>query len=153
MNRWSSLQRELYKIIDEKISFQIHIAVDRMDIFNSLTRYWITVGDETVFDYPKNFVQKTENGKIVTNLSGERLLYPYETDVPRISRLIREYIDTPKELVFDKKFERDLWNLTDILKAADRRNGKRRLDKLKERTDNSAALKIIELRCSKEKSD
>ena len=64
MNRWSSLQRELYKIIDEKISFQIHIAVDRMDIFNSLTRYWITVGDETVFDYPKNFVQKTENGKI-----------------------------------------------------------------------------------------
>ena len=84
MKRWSSLQRELYKIIDEKISFQIHIAVDRMDIFNSLTRYWITVGDETVFDYPKNFVQKTENGKIVTNRSGERLLYPYETDVPRI---------------------------------------------------------------------
>lgn len=149
MKRWSSLQRELYKIVDDKIEFQIHIAVDRMDQFNSLTRYWITVGDETVFDYPKNFVHKTENGKIVTNHGGQRLLYPYESDVPRISKLIREYIDTPKELVFNKKFERDLWNLTDILKAADRRNGKRRLELLKERTDSSAALKIIELRCKK----
>lgn len=149
MKRWSSLQRELYKIVDEKIDFQIHVAVDRMDLFNSLTRYWITVGDETVFDYPKKFVQKTESGKIVTNLGGQRLLYPYESDVPRISKLIREYIDTPKESVFHKKFERDLWNLTDILKAADRRNGKRRLEQLRERTDNSAALKIIELRCKK----
>ena len=45
MRRWSSLQRELYKIVDDKIDFQIHVAVDRMDEFNALTRYWITVGD------------------------------------------------------------------------------------------------------------
>lgn len=44
MKRWSSLQRELYKIVDDKIDFQIHIALDRMDVNNSLARYWITIG-------------------------------------------------------------------------------------------------------------
>ncbi|MDE6690614.1 MAG: hypothetical protein K2K04_01465 [Clostridia bacterium] len=63
-----------------------------------------------------------------------------------ISDLIREYIDTPTDELFDKKFGTDKWKLTEILKAADKRIGKRRLDELALNTDSEAAKRIIDLR-------
>ena len=44
MKRGSSLQSELYKIIDENIGFQIHLSVYRMSCQHGsadLPRYWI----------------------------------------------------------------------------------------------------------------
>jgi len=58
---------------------------------------------------------------------------PYVTDVPDISNLIREYIDTPKAALLAKTLENDHWGLTDILKASDKRIGRRRLLELKDR--------------------
>jgi len=60
--------------------------------------------------------------------------------------LIREYIDTPKDEILSKVFENDYWGLINILRAADRRIGGRRLDWLKKKTHNIAANKIIEAR-------
>ncbi|MDR1895538.1 MAG: hypothetical protein LBR10_01955, partial [Prevotellaceae bacterium] len=45
-----------------------------------------------------------------------------------------------------KNFEKDKWGLTDILKAADRRIGVRRLSRLKSKTQNIAAGKVIDER-------
>ena len=149
MKRWSSLQRELYKLIDEHIKFQIHLSKYRMNSQYGLTdlpRYWITLGDEIIFDYPKQFVDKEETGNVIKNLKGEKLYYPYQTDISNISELIREYINTPKEEVFAKHFENDNWGLINILKSADKRFGKRRLARLKRKTKNKTAHKIIEYR-------
>ncbi|WP_297957948.1 hypothetical protein [uncultured Ruminococcus sp.] len=149
MKRWSSLQRELYKIIDENIGFRIHLSVYRMSSQHGsadLPRYWITLDDEIIFDYPKQFVFKDETGSFIKNLSGEKMYYPYQTDIPDISALIREYIDTPKDEVFSKHFDNDHWGLINILKAADRRFGRTRLDLLQKRMDNKAALKVLERR-------
>ena len=156
MKRWSSLQRELYKIIDEQINFQIHLSKYRMQSqygSTDLPRYWITLDNEIIFDYPKQFVDKNNNGEITLrngnitrNLNGDIAYYPYQTDISEISNLIREYIDTPKEEVFTNHFENDYWGLVNILKAADKRIGKRRLELLKKRTKNKAAQKIIEQR-------
>lgn len=148
MKRWSKLQRDLYSIIDPKLDFQIHCNKYRMQSRyggTDLPRYWITLGDEIIFDYPKQFVNK--NGDI-KNLSQNKAneFYPYENDVSEISNLIREYICTPKDEVFDKHFENDYWGFINILKAADKRNGQRRLERLKHKTDNRAANKIILLR-------
>lgn len=74
------------------------------------------------------------------------MYYPYQTDIPDISALIREYIDTPKDEVFSKHFDNDYWGLINILKAADRRFGRTRLDRLQKRLDNKAALKVLERR-------
>ena len=137
MKRWSSLQRELYKIIDDKINFQIHLSVYRMNSGRGsadLPRYWITLDKEIVFDYPKQFIIANDD---------ETVLYPYQTDVPEISDLIREYIDTPKSEVFEKKFLNDKWGLSDILKSADKRFGKKKLQLLQKETTSSAARKII----------
>jgi hypothetical protein len=109
----------------------------------NLPRYWITLEKKILWDYPKNFVTKdgTKNylDKIIQG-------YPYSSDVPDISDLLREYIGTPKEIIYEKHFENDKWRLINILKSADRRIGKRRLLKLKNKTHNIAGNKIIEER-------
>ncbi len=144
--RWSKLQREIYKIITEDINFQIHCSTYRMDSrygSTDLPRYWITLDKEIIFDYPKQFVT---NDGTVKNLSGFEAIYPYKTDISDISDLIREYIDTPKEQLLSKTFTNDYWGLINILRAADRRIGIRRLEDLKKKTHNIAANKVMEAR-------
>lgn len=94
----------------------------------NIPRYWITLDKEIIFDYPKQFV--TEEGKI-KNLSGAESYYPYTTDISDISDLIREYIDTSKSELLTKIFDNDCWGIINILRAADRRIGERRIKELK----------------------
>ena len=153
MKRWSSLQREIYKLIDKQIDFQMHLSIYRMNSqygSTDLPRFWITLGDEIIFDYPKQFVDKDESGAFIKNLKGERLYYPYQTEISDISKLIREYIDTTKEDVYSKHFANDHWDLINILKAADKRFGKRRLELLKIKTESKTTQKIIEYRLNAE---
>lgn len=148
MKRWSKLQKELYLIIDPDLDFQIHCAKYRMNSqygSTELPRYWITLGKEIIFDYPKQFID--ENGNIC-DLNGKvsNCPYPYKTDISEISGIIREYIDTPKNEIFDKSFEDDHFGIIPILKASDKRIGKKRLEILKNRTENKVTDKIIDLR-------
>ena len=79
--------------------------------------------------------------------------YPYTDVISEISNLIREYIDTGKEELLNKEFINDKWELTNILKAADRRIGKRRLNELSnnilENNYHQAITKIIATRLNK----
>lgn len=148
MKRWSKLQNELYLITDPDIDFQIHCSVYRMHSQRGsvdLPRYWITLNGEIIFDYPKQFINP--NGEL-KNLSSDNsaVPYPYKNDISDISDLIREYIDTPVSEIMTKHFERDYWGLANILRAADRRIGMRRLDTLRRRKGNIAAQKIISAR-------
>jgi hypothetical protein len=103
-----------------------------------LPRYWITFQKDIVWDYPRHFM----TDELIQ-------IYPYGGDISSFSDVIREYIDTPKELLFDKAFDKDKWGLTDILKSVDRRIGKRRLVRLSETLNNSSISKIIGERLSK----
>lgn len=67
MKPWSKLQRDLYKIIDKSINFQIHCVAYRIgNQMNSAghPRYWITLGKEILWEYPKNFLY--EDGTKIT---------------------------------------------------------------------------------------
>ncbi|MDR1896990.1 MAG: hypothetical protein LBR10_09405 [Prevotellaceae bacterium] len=146
---WSKLQREIYDLISSDINFQIHCVAYPMRSRTSrgstdIPRYWITLGKEIIWDYPKDFLAKAGSTE---DCSGKvHPYYPFTTDIHDISDLIREYIDTPQKALFDKNFEKDKWGLTDILKAADRRIGVRRLSRLKSKTQNIAAGKVIDER-------
>ncbi len=143
MKRWSRLQKRLYEITDPALDFQIHLTMYRMQSrygSTDLPRYWITLGKEIIFDYPSRF-RNTEG--LVQNLSGKEVYYPYENDISAISDLIEAYLNTEKEMLFSRHFEQDFWGLANILKAADRRIGRRRLLLLKQKTHNQAAQKII----------
>jgi hypothetical protein len=110
-----------------------------------LPRYWFQIGKETIWDYPKDFLMDSEyfiGDQKMTLVD----IYPYDNEISAISNIIREYIDTPKEIVFEKVFERDKWGLTDMLKASDRRIGKERLKLLNEKSVGEAVHKIIAAR-------
>jgi len=162
---WSKLQKEVYDLIDPDIDFQLQCRTCRLH-WNSgdmPTHYWVSLGKETLWEYPKQFVKRytrvfeTErNSPITINESyvvgskgGHCQPYPYITDISEISDVIREYIDTPRDELFDKEFENDFWEITDLLRAADRRIGKERLKLLRERTVNDAACIIINTRLAK----
>jgi len=149
MKRWSKLQKELYLVIDPSLDFQIHCSAYRMKSQHGSTdlpRYWITLGKNIIFDYPKQFINQEielpeEWNKKNKNTLGD--YYPYHNDVSSISELIREYIDTPVKELLDKKFESDAWALTDILKAADKRIGNKRLVDKFEDTDSEVVKSIL----------
>ncbi len=132
---WSKLQRDIYKLIDDRINLQIQCRAYRMPESIStnpqIPRYWVTLGKEIIFDVPKN----AETGGYDPNQ-----LYIF---IPLISQLIRDYINSPLDGLVEKKFDEDTFGFTDILKAADRRIGKRQWDKLP-RTE--AVQKIIAAR-------
>lgn len=153
--RWSKLARELYKIIDPTINFQIHCTAYPMKSrrgSSDLPRYFITLDSEIIFDYPKNFA--TPSGDI-KNLRPAPIAqnYPYNNDISAISELIRDYINTPKDEILHKHFEYDFWGLANILRAADVRIGVRRLEILRKKTHNIAACKVIDARLTARKAD
>ncbi|MCG8565709.1 MAG: hypothetical protein MI747_11580 [Desulfobacterales bacterium] len=144
MKRWSKLQKQLYDLRSSEINFQIHCSVYRMKSQRGNTdipRYWITLDKEIIWDYPRDFMDQPPSAT-----RKDPRNYPHENDISDISALFREYIDTPKSKLLDKNFENDHWGLMDILRAADRRFGARRLRTLKEKLKSRAALKIINRR-------
>lgn len=123
MKPWSKLQSKLYNLMSDNVHFQIHCSVYRMQSqygSTDLPRYWITIGKEIIWDYPKQFIK---DGKLRTT-DGTELHYPYENEISDISNLIREYIDTPKSDLLTKTFTHDKWFVTPLFLANDRRLGK-----------------------------
>ena len=128
---WSMLQRDIYKLLlNKELKLQINCTVLRFchhDV-DGAPKYWITLGRGR----DKETIWRSEKG-IFSSISS-------------LSNLMREYIDTPEEHIFEKVFEADKWGLTDILKAADRRISKQRLDELRAKTENAAVIKVLNKR-------
>ena len=142
MSRWSKLQKRLYILISPEIDLQIHCVVYRMQSQRGsagLPRYWITLDKEIIWEYPKLIFKHPQLGKYIH----KKKAYPHTTDINDISDLIREYIDTPIEELLEKECANDYWGLINILKAADRRFGRRRFGLLKKKIGNKAARKVI----------
>ena len=149
--RWSKLQKELYLVRASGINFQIHCcnyslsgATHRTQV--TAPRYWISLDKEIIWDWPHDFKKGPHYRRRI-------FAYPYSDEISDISNLMREYIDTPKDQLMSRQFENDYWGLINILRAADRRIGQRRLKALKSKTGNKAARKIIEQRMKKNETD
>lgn len=139
--RWSKLQSRLYNLMDEKAEFQIHCALYEMNSNdgyhgNKLPRYFITIGKDVVFDYPKQFDMTLKYGWNS---------YPWDCDISDISDMIEAYIECPENELM-QPFTDDKWGITDILRACDRRIGKRRLIQMHDETENAVVREIIEKR-------
>jgi hypothetical protein len=150
MARWSKLQSAFYRVVTRDVRVQLQCRVVRMNSGSgstNLPRYWITLDKETIWSYPDQFAIPGGGTKRVD--SAKVTYYPYVTDVPAISELIREYIDTPVGELLSKQFSNDHWGLVNILRAADRRIGQRQLPSLRRKVHNIAALKVIDARLSK----
>ena len=144
--RWSKLQSRVYNIMDPALNFQIHCALYEMNSNNGyhgskLPRYWITIGKDIVFDYPKQFDTTYKYG---------RNSYPWDTDISNISDSIEEYLQTPRNELLEQ-FSNDKCKVTDILRLCDRRIGKRQLLKMYDTLENETLKNIVRLRLNNNK--
>ena len=162
--RWSKLGRDIKALFAPGLPLQIHCNARPPNCkfpqgTTRFPRYWITLGKETIFDYPSDFLELIDHEAADwemsrSDASGQITVwnsYPFEKHgVSEISCLIRDYIDRPKEALMEP-FENDRWGLADILRAADRRIGKQRLREMQ--TENPGARKIISLRLGQDKKE
>jgi len=152
MKRFSKLKKRIESLFSPEINLRVYCTVNPIN--NSFwgycnPQYKIVLNKEVIFDFINDFRglrKPVEEGNYWAKEGGEPIWYE---DVSLISALIREYIDTPADKLFDHVFENDYFGLTDILKAADRRIGKKRLLLLKDRTTSQAAEKIVAARLGK----
>lgn len=152
---WSKLKKEVTKLWIDDVNVDIHQAVYRMDSqrgSTDLPRYFVTLNKEIIFDYPKMFLNYTN---YQTQYRGEtreytvRDTYPHINDVSELSELLRTYIDTPKEKLLNP-IEKDIWGITDVCRALDKRLGKAKLESWAKTLDqNSPAHLILKARFSK----
>jgi hypothetical protein len=140
--RWSKLQKQIYQLVDSSVPLRIQcIDVGRSADRGSLRRlglYRVHLGKCLIWNFPEGFVRPAQ-------------IYPdggdcFSYTASDINRVIREYIDTPKDQLPEKKFDRDWFGLTTILKAADRRLGRQRLMAWFKDSEDPAIVDILTLR-------
>lgn len=143
---WSKLQKQLYLIIDKESKFQIHCSVLKTTsawtvgqkkgcISNKrerIPRFWIVVGDdkEVIWDFPKNFLDspsQIENPYWDTNKYPNTIneTYFWDKNYKWVAETIRYYLDTPRNELLTRKYEKDKYGLTEVLRKYDRRISKK----------------------------
>lgn len=130
---WSKLQKQLYKIMDPTVNFQMHCSVfktksawnagQKVGISKkkeSIPHYWITVNNETVWDFPNNYI---DNDSLVDGFTLKET-YFYPNNYNWVADVLRNYINTPKEKLLTIEFDNDKFGLVDVLRKYDRRISK-----------------------------
>jgi len=150
--RWSKLKKEIESLFVSGLNLDLHcIDVNRsIEAKNgnmgeglsmlSLGNYKVNLDKETIWNFPKDF--KNPNWELWPEGN------PWKYSVSEINVLVREYIDTPKEKLLSKTFSDDLFGLTKILLAADRRISVERLEEYFNEHPNQFAAKVLAKRIS-----
>ena len=100
--------------------------------------FTVQLGREVIWNFPRQFVTK-------------KTIYPdggdaYSYGVRDLNELLRDYLDTRKDVLLKKEFVRDYYGMTHILKAADRRLGFERLQKHFENCELDFVKKVLSVR-------
>lgn len=141
--RWSKIKKKIEDLFDENLNLQIHCTFYTITTkhfsFNS-PRYWLVLDKEIIFDFPGQFFRKGSPDTRIEFLDEEGGL---------ISSLLQCYVELPRDQLLTGELPRDRWGVADILRAADRRIGKNKLQmKFQEAAEDSAVKKIIMKRFS-----
>ncbi|BCE02661.1 hypothetical protein [Marinicellulosiphila megalodicopiae] len=155
--RWSKLKKEIESLFEPELRLDLHcVDVNRsIDAKNgnsgeglsmlSLGNYFVNLNQETIWNFPKDFkepsFEKWPDGN------------PWKYSVSEINLLVRDYIDTPKDKLLNQEFEEDLFGLTKILLAADRRISMNKLQDYFKQNPNECGLKVLNQRASNKSSN
>ena len=151
MPRFSKLKKRIESLFHPDLDLKVYCNTYYKGgcfICKSHPRFWIVFNKEIIFDFIKDFmdlrIPDPEN-KFMWESGGRHVYYQ---DISNINCMVAKYIEVPKDKIFDHAFPDDYFGLTDILKAADRRIGKKRLLILRNKTQSESAKKVIEARFS-----
>jgi hypothetical protein len=122
---WSKLKSRVEALWSDTLPLSIHCtrydlgAHAGTSLHAHASRHWITLSKRIVWDFPGPFLRPDRaRGGPVEHAS---IHHPNGGTV--IGELLRQYLDRPRPALFEP-FGEDLWELTDMLRAADRRVGK-----------------------------
>lgn len=130
--RWSKLARDLEALFAPDLDLKLRCSIVRMQSEHGgtpLPRYSLDLDGESIWHYPGQF-------------PGSSPHFPHETDVGDISQLFRDYVNAPA----GAELPQDRWGLRDVLRAADRRLGRRGLEALGRTTASEAARTVVRRR-------
>lgn len=135
----------MHGIFDTNIRLQFHCAVYRIPghVDTVCPRYYLMLNGEIIWDWPKDY-----SG----DLSYEEMYLVYRSSASDLSELIAEYLNADRRTALNLK---DGWGIFDILRASDRRIGRRQWDGLLENINpkvSNAVEKIINTRKISKKS-
>jgi len=131
--RWSQLRVQIEALFDPALKLQLHCTAQRGEDGASIGRYWFVLNKENIWDEPQRISRMLVEGSP-------------NSDASIMGAIIREYLGLSREALLEYLHPDDRWGLVEVLQAADRRIGKRRLPAMKSRFSCRAALRILEQR-------
>lgn len=142
--RWSKLKKPIEDLFVQGLPLQIHCTEIRTTPRNEgslaevLGVFTIRLGKEIIWKFPRQFV----NEETIYPDGG----HPYSFGVRDLNELLRDYLDTPKNVLLKKEFSRDYFGMTNILKSADRRIGLERLLQHFKNCEQNSVIKVVTVR-------
>ena len=142
--RWSKLQKKIYGLIDPAINLQIHCIKYRVPGFcgmQEFPRYFVTLDGQTIFDWPKDY-------PLGDRFHCEKLdtLYLYTWCAADISGVLSEYLNANE---VTRMTMTDPWGIVDIIRAADRRIGQRRWERVFASSNSAGKLVLLARKAAK----
>lgn len=118
---WSKLKSRVEALWADNLPLAIHCTSypwPHPGRPEQISRHWITLSKRIVWDFPGPFLSddRARGGPVVDASSH----FPNGGSI--IGEVLRQYLDRPRAALFEP-FDDDRWELTDILRAADRRIG------------------------------
>lgn len=142
--RWSKLKSKTEALFVDGLRLHIQCSEIRTTWNNDgslvevLGTFTVRLEKELIWNFPKQFVSywtEYPNG-------GNH----YSYGVSDINNLLRDYLDTPKAELPDKKFVTDYFGITEILKCADRRLGLKALERHFKGSEKQFTHTVLEAR-------
>jgi hypothetical protein len=126
MKPWSKLKSRIESLWSDDLAMSVHCTSYPYNSPGSpirVSRHWITLDKIILWDFPGPFLSvDRKRGGHVQNAEPH-----FANGGSIIGELICEYLDRPRDQLV-LPFAADLWEFTDILRAADRRMGRATLE-------------------------
>lgn len=141
--QWSKFKKRVEALWADDLDMVIHCTAYRHSTNHDsyeIPRFWVVLNGNTIWDFPGPFIEDTNTGRLPD-------IRYWLDNQSFASFVLREYLDLPRDKLFEPIHQYDQWELGDILRAADRRIGKNRLlEWAKTLDEENPARKVIEAR-------
>jgi hypothetical protein len=146
MERWSKLEVRLRRLADPALGFRVRFTRYRAEKmpyahpYEESTRIWITLGKDTIWSVPRDMHSGSDTvGIDLYSRRGPEWLV----------ELAAQYLDVPRDRLIEWTPDWMGWGLVDLLKASDRRIGRRQWARLRSVLTEPAALRVLDLRAGR----
>jgi hypothetical protein len=139
---WSKLERRLRDLPDPALKLRFRFTAYRQESIQtpwageSACKFWITQGKQTLWAVPRDR-HSGDSGEIDSCA---------RRSPGWLVELAAEYLQLPRDQLIAWKPDWGGWGLPDLLKACDRRLGRRQWDALKLHLTEPAALRLLAMR-------